>query len=122
MKSRPGILSGESAIREVAAFYLDKDGIHGVPPTSYVELGHSFFESKEHVTTPHHHLHHTFKDEFTNRKEGSFQVFMPHQDMVGNYGPSLFTVKEVQKIAILDIRIINVDRNEENILVNKWIP
>ena len=33
---RRGILSGESATREVAAYMLDSTGFHGVPETTYV--------------------------------------------------------------------------------------
>jgi hypothetical protein len=54
-----------------------------------------------------------------NKKQGSLQKFVKHDDVVANYGPKMFTVPEVHKIAILDIRIINCDRNEENILVQK---
>ena len=42
---------------------------------------------------------------------------MQHDDFAGNYGASIFPVEEVHKIAILDIRILNCDRNDENILV-----
>lgn len=44
---------------------------------------------------------------------------MKHDDECGNYGNSIFSVEEVHKIAILDIRIINCDRNDQNILVKK---
>ena len=44
---------------------------------------------------------------------------MKHDDNAGDYGSSLFSIEEVHKIAILDIRILNCDRNEENILVKK---
>ena len=44
---------------------------------------------------------------------------MPHDDNVGNYGSGLYPSTEARKIAILDIRILNCDRNEENILVRK---
>ena len=39
--------------------------------------------------------------------------------MVGNLGSHQFDVSEVHKIAILDLRILNCDRNEANILVVK---
>lgn len=44
---------------------------------------------------------------------------MKHDDYVANYGPSMFPVKDVHRIAILDIRILNCDRNDENILISK---
>lgn len=43
---RKGILSGESAYREYAAFLLDiltTNGQHGVPITAYVELYHPYY-------------------------------------------------------------------------------
>lgn len=39
--------------------------------------------------------------------------------MVGNLGSHQFDMNEVHKIAILDLRILNCDRNEANILVVK---
>lgn len=36
-------------------------------------------------------------------------------------GSNQFDIEEVHKIGILDIRIINCDRNEANILVKKLI-
>lgn len=40
-------------------------------------------------------------------------------DIVGNLGARQFDMNEVHKIAILDLRILNCDRNEANILVVK---
>ena len=37
---RPGVLSGESCIREVAAFLLDHKHYAGIPPTTFVEVVH----------------------------------------------------------------------------------
>lgn len=37
--------------------------------------------------------------------------------MAENYSPDLFSVDEVHKIAILDIRLLQIDRNAANILV-----
>ncbi len=39
--------------------------------------------------------------------------------MAGNLSSRLFDVEEVHRIGILDIRILNCDRNEANILVRK---
>jgi len=41
---------------------------------------------------------------------------------IENYSPSLFPVEEVHKIAILDLRILNLDRNLCNILVQSKHP
>jgi len=40
---RPGILSGEGSIREVAAYLLDKDNYFDIPETTFVEILHSTF-------------------------------------------------------------------------------
>ena len=53
------------------------------------------------------------------KKYGSLQRFMKSNDIAANFSNSLFSVEEVHKIAILDIRILNCDRNDENILVVK---
>ena len=37
---RPGVLSGESCIREVAAYLLDHQHFSDVPPTTFVEVVH----------------------------------------------------------------------------------
>lgn len=37
---RPGVLSGESCIREVAAYLMDHGRFAGVPPTTLVEVVH----------------------------------------------------------------------------------
>jgi hypothetical protein len=39
--------------------------------------------------------------------------------MASNFSSSLFSVDEVHKIAILDLRIMNLDRNDGNLLVKK---
>ena len=44
---------------------------------------------------------------------------MEYMDVVGNLGARQFDMNEVHKIAILDLRILNCDRNEANILVIK---
>jgi hypothetical protein len=55
---RPGVKSGESTIREVAAYLLDHQGFSGVPPTTLVELKSSKFNCKalteDSVITPEH--------------------------------------------------------------------
>ena len=40
---RAGVLSGESCVREAAAYLLDKDGFSGVPPTTMVEVTNDDF-------------------------------------------------------------------------------
>lgn len=49
---------------------------------------------------------------------GSFQAFAPHSCSAEDMGPSAFSIDEVQKVGILDIRLLNLDRHLNNILVN----
>lgn len=51
-------------------------------------------------------------------KLGSLQMFVKSKGAVENFGPDKFPKDEVHKIAILDLRLLNLDRNEQNILVN----
>lgn len=50
-------------------------------------------------------------------KYGSLQYFCENEGPIENFSPDLFSVDEVHKIAILDLRILNIDRNECNVLV-----
>ena len=108
---RPGIKSGESAFREIAAFLLDYENFSGVPATGLAES-----------------LHPTYKYSLNDPilpKKGSFQVFVKNKGSIEDFSINLFSRYEVQKIAVLDLRILNMDRNEANILVNeenKLIP
>lgn len=102
-----GTRVGEGAFREVAAYILDhpvvdhesgrSGGFSGVPPTAIVRSlhrGKSF-------------------------KVGSLQMFMENDGSCEDMGPRAFPVKEVHKIAVLDIRLANADRHAGNILVSK---
>lgn len=55
---RAGVKSGESTLREVAAYLLDKDGFHGVPATTLVEMRHKSLPAiqicDDQVTTQEH--------------------------------------------------------------------
>ena len=53
------------------------------------------------------------------KKYGTFQKFADSIGVVADYSYSLFTVEEAHKIMILDFRILNCDRNDENILLVK---
>jgi hypothetical protein len=58
---------------------------------------------------------------YTNikKKYGSLQKFIKANDVAANFSFSLYEVNDVHKIGVLDIRILNCDRNDENILVIK---
>ena len=131
---RTGILSGEACIREVAAYMVDQGLWADVPQTTFVELTHPCFTDSQSDPLL---LMNTSKDEVNmfmksvlgikekkaikerNVKYGSLQKFVHAFDVAENLSPDLFSVDEVHKIAILDIRILNSDRNEANILVKK---
>lgn len=111
---RPGILSGENATREVAAYLLDNNSVHNVPPTTFVQVAHPYFSGnkknsmlgiKENSYLP--------KD----IKLGSLQMLRKNDGEIGDFSCSKFRTDEVQAIAALDLRILNCDRNEGNILV-----
>jgi len=50
---------------------------------------------------------------------GSLQAFVKSEGPVENFSSNLFNKDEVHKIGILDLRILNLDRNASNILVQK---
>ena len=51
------------------------------------------------------------------------QMYVESEGPIENYSPSLFATDEVHKIAVLDLRLLNLDRNACNILVqNKKDP
>jgi len=88
-----GLNPGEGIYREVLAFELEPNL---VPETCIAEVKHSMFNSS---------------------KIGSLQKFIQNAESTEEYGPSLYSVEDVHRIALLDIRIVNCDRNSENILV-----
>ncbi len=56
-------------------------------------------------------------------KHGSFQEFVDTGgETIGDFGQSKYSNFDIHKIGILDIRIINMDRNDGNILVRKKDP
>jgi len=89
---------GEASKREVAAYLIDREGFFEVPRTAIVEINHQNFSST---------------------KTGSLQEFVENNGSSSEVGPSMFPVKEVHKIGILDLYIFNFDRHEGNILFKK---
>lgn len=76
---RRGILPGEGASREVAAFLLDHEHFAGVPPTELVEFslqGLGVSHAKE-------------------SKRGSLQQFVPSDGDCEEFGTGLFSVSQV---------------------------
>ncbi|KAG7380346.1 Phosphatidylinositol 4-kinase type 2-beta [Phytophthora pseudosyringae] len=103
---RRGILSGEACERELAAYILDKDHFAGVPATSLVESRHPVFNYAGSAGALHF-------------KVGSLQEFVRHDDVVSDLAPNQFSTHQVHKIVLLDMRLLNTDRNDANILVRK---
>ncbi|CAD7938495.1 unnamed protein product [Amoebophrya sp. A25] len=101
--SRPGVYATQQACREVAAYVLDR-GWAGVPPTIMCQARHPAF------CNPH---------EGVIWKHGSLQKRVDASDCLGDFGRGLFSVEQVHNIGILDIRILNMDRNEGNCLVKE---
>ncbi|XP_078448308.1 phosphatidylinositol 4-kinase gamma 8-like [Wolffia australiana] len=87
-----------AALREVAAFLLDHRDFSGVPPTALVLFSPS--NSPPWATA-------------------SLQRYVPHSCDAADLGPSTFTVRSVHRIAILDVRLLNLDRHAGNILVQR---
>ena len=50
-------------------------------------------------------------------KVGSLQQWVRYDDVAANRGAATFPVHQVHKIAILDMRLLNTDRNDANVLV-----
>jgi hypothetical protein len=155
---RAGVKSGESTLREVAAYLLDDQGFSGVPATSLVEIRHESLPAiqitEDQVTSEEHfkllsevlplkrskkcfdmdsiseedvseHSFSTFNSEETYEsqtlpKVGSLQSFIKSEGPIENFSSDLFSADEIHKIAVLDMRIFNLDRNTENILVQKF--
>ena len=98
-----GIFAGDACGREMAAYLLDHNHFSGVPATAMAEACHPSFNH-----TP---------GSKNRPKLGMLQEYVVHDEVAGDVSPDLFPTREVHKIALLDIRCLNTDRNEGNILV-----
>lgn len=97
---RPGMHSTQCATREVFAFYADT-GFSGVPETTLVHARHPSF----------------FNPQTLIWKTGSFQEFVDTKETAGNYHYREYSTEDIHRIGCLDIRLVNMDRNDGNILV-----
>jgi hypothetical protein len=97
---RRGTKPGEGAYREVAAYVLDHQHFSGVPPTALVS---AYVNSEAGGAV----------------KVGSLQQFIQSDGDCEERGHSHFPLQEVHKIAVLDLRLGNSDRNGGNILVRR---
>lgn len=127
---REGIVPGEACIREVAAYLLDHGGFAGVPMTTLAEARHPAFNSNgsklnvsqggaaigaHSFVPPNSPAPHSS----ALKKAGSFQEFVRCECTIDDVSPSKISVEEIHKIAILDIRIMNADRNAANLLIRR---
>jgi hypothetical protein len=89
--------------RECAAYHVDPD-FFNVPTTALVWIRNvDWFNTEDSETF------------------GSLQKFITpnFRENVADWSPSVYPVDEVHKLGLLDILILNVDRNGENVLVQK---
>ncbi|KAI3513310.1 hypothetical protein L1887_20640 [Cichorium endivia] len=106
---------GETGFREVAAYLLDHDHFARVPLTSLVKITHSVFNLNDCVNG----------NKIRNKKAvhvskiASLQQFIPHDYDASDHGASSFSISDVHRIGILDVRIFNTDRHAGNLLVRK---
>jgi len=126
---RAGIFPGEACYREVAAFLIDHGGYSGVPVTTLVEARHSAFNNNSNQPKEYHVGStiglHTLSEVASTSSEnlaskvGSCQEFIMAECTMDDLSPSMISVDEIHKIAILDIRLMNADRNSANLLCKR---
>lgn len=113
MLGQPGmkrsIRVGETGLRELAAYLLDHGGFAGVPPSALVKICHVRFN-----------VNNTGLASNPPFKITSIQRYVEHETDAGDLGPSGFSVSSVHRIAILDIRLLNLDRHAGNMLVKNF--
>lgn len=102
------IASGEAHVREMVVFKLDHGHHASVPLTLQAEAVHPAFHVHSHVALSRY-----------GAKVGSLQAWVHADDVAANLGAATFPTREVHKIALLDMRFLNTDRNDSNILVRK---
>jgi len=115
--ARVGISPSSQYKREIAARLLDTHGFHGVPLTVCVEVAYN--------------PAFTYRHNNKMTKVGSLQRFVGNQEPKGKKSLSCdidktsdidkksLPVHDVHKIGILDIRLLNADRNGANIILNR---
>mgnify|MGYP003385865195 CR=1 FL=1 len=100
---------GQGCLRELAAYIMDYQNFCRVPATTLVHCEHQAF----HYPLPGSQV--GKGDPYP--KLGSLQRFIHGAELFEDLGQGLLSDVEVQKIALLDMRILNCDRNAANILV-----
>jgi hypothetical protein len=106
---RPNFKPGQGYLREFAVYLMDEGGFSRVPATTLARCEHPVFNYPrvKGKTGPMY------------PKIGSLQAFVPSSEAFEDIGQSLLSDLEVQRIALLDLRVLNADRNASNILVSR---
>jgi hypothetical protein len=99
----PGVPSAHRAVREVAAYLVDR-GFAGVPMTTLAHSRHPSFRALDGSGD-------------VVCKVGALQEFVETTETSDNFGCQAYSSQDVHRIGILDIRIANFDRNTGNMLV-----
>ncbi len=113
---RPGIRPGEAYLREVAAYLLDHGHKLGVPATTIVESRHPSYSWGMQPSAGGEGQE---RGKDNQMKVGSFQEFVHYDEIVSDIAPEKFEKVQVQLLAVLDIRILNCDRHDANILLKR---
>uniref|UniRef100_A0A6U5NS36 Uncharacterized protein n=1 Tax=Grammatophora oceanica TaxID=210454 RepID=A0A6U5NS36_9STRA len=125
---REGVEPGELCLREVAAYLLDHGGYSGVPMTTLAEARHVAFHCNgENLNCsqggaaigPHHLGASSSPPKPIPKKAGSLQEYVNAECTMDDMGTGKVSTDEIHKIAILDIRIMNADRNAANLLCRR---
>jgi hypothetical protein len=131
MSMRAGIQPGEACLREVAAYMLDHDHFANVPMTTLAEARHPAFHQNGSMLNLNqggaavgtHSLSSLgaspLQTQRPIKKVGSFQEYVSGECCMDDLSPSKIADDEVHKIAILDIRIMNADRNTANLICRR---
>ena len=96
---------------QVLAYTLDHGGFTSVPPTIQAEAFHPAFHVQSMRPLSRY-----------GAKVGSLQAWVSHAELAADLGYAGFPADEVHKLAILDLRLLNTDRNDGNILVTRRTP
>lgn len=128
MSMREGIQPGEACWREVAAYLLDHDCFADVPLTTLAEARHPAFHQNGSMLSLNqggaavgsHSLGSGKHSQEHLVKVGSFQEYINGECCMDDLSPTKITsIDEVHKIAVLDIRIMNADRNTANLICRR---
>jgi hypothetical protein len=99
--SRMGLKRGDGMIREIAAYEIDRRSESilraGVPKTVAAIVSSNTIGSLR----------------------GSLQKYADHEESSEDMSPSKYSIDQVHRIGVLDIRLFNLDRHPGNMLVTK---